>query len=82
MKINYDVASKPPKKRGKERSEEVKAILDFIKSNHSNMVFEYESIEECRRRYSSIYVSVKRENMPIIIKRSVSKIYITRIKED
>ncbi len=82
MKINYDVVSKPPKKRGRENSEEVKAILDFIKSDHENMVLEYESIEECRKRYSSVFVTVKRENMPIRIKLSVSKIYITRKKED
>ena len=82
MKINYDVASKPPKKQGKAHSEEINTILNFIKSDHSNMVLEYETITECRKRYSSIAVTVKRGDMPVKIKLSVNKIYVTRKKED
>lgn len=82
MKINYDVVVEPPKNRGKAHSEEVNAILNFIKSDHTNMAFEYGTIEECRKRYYSISVSVNRGNMPVKIKLSGTKIYVIKKKED
>ena len=56
MKIQYNVQAPPKKKfNGGTRSEEVKAIEDFLTSgNAKNMCFEYESAKEAKSKRSTI----------------------------
>ena len=52
MEIKYDVAIEGQKRvgRGRPQSNEVIKILEFIDSDHQNMVFEYGTTEECKKR--------------------------------
>ena len=56
MEITYNVSA-PPKKQfqGGSKSEEVKAIEDFLTSgNAKNMCFQYDSVKEAKRKTSTI----------------------------
>lgn len=62
MKIQYNVQA-PPKKPafGRAKSEEVKAIVDFLTSgNAKNMCFQYDSTTEAKRKTSTIASHRKR----------------------
>ncbi len=56
MQIQYNVKAPPPKAAfGGAKSEEVKAIEDFLTSgNAKNMCFQYDSVKEAKRKTSTI----------------------------
>jgi len=82
MKVKYDVVIERAVKKqgaGRPRSEECLKIMQFIKSNHTNMVFEYDEVEECSKRRASIFVTIKRENWPLKTKVVGNKLYIIKM---
>lgn len=54
MKISYDLAALPERRRTSKESEEVTAIKAFLAGTQKNMCFEYDSDKEARRRYDSV----------------------------
>ncbi len=55
MEIKYNVQAPPKKAFGSAKSEEVKAIEDFLSSgNAKNMCFEYETAKEAKSKMSTI----------------------------
>jgi len=85
MKVKYDVViEKAVRKQGagRPRSEESLMIMQFIKTNHTNMVFEYDGTEECCKRRASIFVTIKRENWPLKTKVVGNKLYIIREQKE
>lgn len=65
------------------RSKEAESIIAFIDSNHKNMCFEYETIEEAKAKRSTIYHFISRRNLGChinLFKRG-SKIYVVKNEE-
>lgn len=62
MKIQYNVQAPPPKAAfGGAKSEEVKAIEDFLTSgNAKNMCFQYDTAKEAKSKISTIASHRKR----------------------
>lgn len=54
MKISYNVKVPERKRRYAEKSDEVLAIESFIISKSKNMCFEYETVDEAKRKYNSV----------------------------
>ena len=54
MKISYDLAALPERRRGLKESEEVTAIKAFLAGKQKNMCFEYDDKKEAKRRYDSV----------------------------
>ena len=49
MKISYDLAALPERRRGLKESEEVTAIKAFLAGTQKNMCFEYDDEKEAKR---------------------------------
>lgn len=54
MKIIYNVKVPERKRRYAEKSDEVLAIESFIISKSKNMCFEYETVDEAKKKYNSV----------------------------
>ena len=54
MKISYDLAALPERRRGLKESEEVTAIKAFLAGTQKNMCFEYDDEKEAKRRYDTV----------------------------
>ena len=54
MKISYDLATLPERRRVPKESEEVTAIKSFLAGKQKNMRFEYEDEKEAKRRYDTV----------------------------
>ena len=54
MKISYDLAALPERRRGLKESEEVTAIKAFLAGKQKNMCFEYDDEKEAKRRYDTV----------------------------
>lgn len=66
MKISYDVNDDLIKPVRKEvLSEEMQAVIDFVDSEKNNMVFEYDTEDEARKRRNHIATHARRKNLPV-----------------
>ena len=85
MEIKYNVQA-PPKKsfQGGAKSEEIKAIEDFLTSgNAKNMCFEYEDTNQAKSKLSTVKSYRRREGLEKSFDayRVDERIYIVRVKE-
>lgn len=83
MKVNYDVDTKDlvtPRATSR-RSEEYLAIIDFLDSDHENIVFEYDEAKTARSRQGSLARIAKKENLPVKISAKGNKVIVTYIED-
>lgn len=82
MKIMYDLAFLPERPVTRARkSEETTAIIGFLASQKKNMCFEYDTEEECLKRYKSAraYRRTAKLQEAIDLFRKGNRVYIIRL---
>lgn len=82
MKISYDLAALPERRRGLKESEEVTAIKAFLAGKQKNMCFEYDDEKEAKRRYDTVRNFRLQHKLQEVfdLYRNDKCIYILRIK--
>ena len=83
MKISYDLAALPERRRGLKESEEVTAIKAFLAGTQKNMCFEYDDEKEAKRRYDTVRNFRLQHKLQEVfdLYRNDKCIYILRIKK-
>lgn len=83
MKISYDLAALPERRRGLKESEEVTAIKAFLAGAQKNMCFEYDDEKEAKRRYDTVRNFRLQHKLKEVfdLYRNDKCIYILRIKK-
>lgn len=83
MKISYDLAALPERRRTSKESEEVTAIKDFLAGKQKNMCFEYDDEKEAKRRYDTVRNFRLQHKLQEVfdLYRNDKCIYILRIKK-
>ena len=83
MKISYDLAALPERRRAMKESEEVTAIKSFLAGKQKNMCFEYEDEKTAKRRYDTVRNFRLHKNLKAVfdLYRHGKCIYILRLKK-
>ena len=83
MKISYDLATLPERRRVPKESEEVTAIKSFLAGKQKNMCFEYEDEKTAKRRYDTVRNFRLHKNLKAVfdLYRHGKCIYILRLKK-
>ena len=77
MKISYDVSTSPLVARGR-YAVEIRAMVDFVNSKHSNMCMEYENPTEARKVTVSLDRYAANHDMAVKLKQRRNKVFIIR----
>lgn len=85
MNIKYNVKL-PERKtfRGSEKSDEIRAIEAFLPGSQKNMCFEYDTLDEAKKKLSSVQSYRRRENHKELydVYRDNSSVYVVRLKKE
>ncbi len=84
MNITYDIKDLPKRKVCGKKSEETLAIIAFLADIHKkNMCIEYDTGEECKRRYDTLrgYRNANKLQNVYDIYRIDKKIYVVKLKK-
>ena len=83
MKISYDLAALPERRRAMKESEEVTAIKAFLAGKQKNMCFEYEDEKQAKRRYDTVRNFRLHNDLKAVfdLYRHAKCIYVLRLKK-
>jgi hypothetical protein len=65
ISVKYDVAEALPRRSWTRYSEEIDILIDFDKSNHSNVCLEYDTLREARVVVTTLNRHIKGQNLNV-----------------
>ena len=80
MKITYD-AMPPVLFKQRKRSREYFKIQEFLTSDYTSMMFEYQDAKEARQRRQSLAITIKREGIPVRLQVTKNQLYVIKKEE-
>lgn len=81
FKVMYDV-EKPKKQAMKPQRPEFYAVLDFLKTNHKNIAFEYETADIAKSSRTALSITFGRHNLPVVVSKRDKTVYVSRIEDE
>ena len=78
VNCEYEQDFKAVSEYGKTYSKEYQLIREFAKSNHGVIYFEYEDKYVTASAYVQLNKFVKKESLPLFVKRRQNRVYIVK----